>query len=638
MKKIILTIILLSIMSMIVFSDETIYKKDPQNADLDIYDLNLYEGYEIYSNRETMSLPRYIPQYLGQELYLDGYSKYANKVVGRYVPRYWDGEKYTNFRTDGYNPDDLASDQIEMLDEISLNMYENKDTANKCSYVIEFKTTKDINPTTSKEYKNLLSIPYYYDLGYWYVPEINDAFSDDCIYLYDYLYDGSDYVYLTPYGFKKDPLVNKWCSGSTQTYANPIRKVQSEVLKVYYNASSYIEIATKMYNDITTIKNYDGTCTLNSTLIHDCISETQLLEDIKTKDNWMMNIKSGNYIPYDINYLSYSTPQEIYDYFYDTDYIFKNCQDNYMSNGFSKVAYLISFYLTDGEYAKNWDYCSYYIQNTIRPKLGVVSDWTIKGVDDVIWKHYSESYDIKYGSNLYPFNIKFSGIRCRENDSYFNSGVFNPLNPFAETPYVTCNYTSADSQDVKIGFYFDVKVNPVFSLIAGADNIQEAYNTEYFRHVFRNYDINLSQINILNFTGGFTIVSWVDLNRSKEDGCSFVYLSNESVGNVVTSVDTGLKIAQKEAEKLPNEVIRQIEVQLRLIKSEVSKTQFFFYIDVIAKLIFRMFILFYYCISLICILYIVKLCFKIPTKMLEVMRNLGTSKRNRQKKSILNED
>jgi len=645
MKKILLiTMILLSIMSLIVFS-QTEYTDTPENAELDIYDLNLYDGYQEYSNR-NMNLPRYIPQYLGQELYLKGYSKYSKKIVGRYVPRYWDGEKYSNFRTDGYDPRNLTSDEIQMLDQITLNMYSNKDTANKCSYVIEFKTTKDVNPTSVNDYKNLINIPYYYDMGYWYVPEIRDAFDDDCNRLYDQntndltpvvTFDGSTYYYfdVNEGELRKDIFVNKLCGKQTSLYLSTLQRINYEVLKTYYNSSSYIEVITELYNDVTSVKNTDGTCTLNSAITFDCISESQLIKDLKIKDDWMLKVISGNYIPYDVNYLSYTSPQEITNYFYSTDIIYRNCVNNFNSetNLWDTIKYLFN-----SEYKTQWDYCQNYIQDSVRVKIGIADDWTSKGVQSVIWKHYANTYLIQEGSNLYPYNIKFSGIRCRENDTYFNSGVFNPLNPFAETPYVTCNYTTSDPEIVKVGYYFDVRINPVSAFVMGADSVSESYNTEYFRHVFRNYDINISQINILNFTGGFTIVSWVDLNRSKENGCTFLFVTNESVSKFVESVDTGNQGLQKEAERLPSEVIRQIEVQLRLVKAEIEKAQFFFYIDIVAKLIFRMFILLYYCLSVVFLLYIIKVVMGIPNKMLEIIRNLGTSKHNRKRNSMLNED
>lgn len=135
---------------------------------------------------------------------------------------------------------------------------------------------------------------------------------------------------------------------------------------------------------------------------------------------------------------------------------------------------------------------------------------------------------------------------------------------------------------------------------------------------------------------GTSITTYFSVNRSKSNGCSFVFLTNASATKITETLKDLFVATQKNADVVPTEVTRQLEAQVRLLKAEKSKTEFYYYIDIVAKLVFRAFILFYYIVSIILFLYVIKLIITIPFTMINVMRSLGTSKKNRQQHSILN--
>ena len=628
MKKSILFIVLVFVLCFSVFGEtQGNYSSTPKEG-VQFEDLDLYGNIYTYYSGRGLKLPNYIPAYLSQEMYLRNISG-NKKIVGRYVPRYFDGETYTNFRTEGFNPRNLTDIEKSYLDEMSFTVTPDKTTNNKCNYIGYWQNSKSfVQNKLFEENKTLLSVYYYYDLGYSYIPEIKTAFYSDCSEIYKYLYDGSDYIYLTAYGFKKDPIINKWCDGVDDTYANPLRKVMAETLKIHYNATSYIDIATKMFNDVTTTKNYDGTCTLAGTLIHDCISETQLSNDIKERDDWMLDVMAGNYLPELISYdgTIYGAG-EIRNYFASIDPYFNYCQENYIANS-------INSWWSFKASREKLD-CDNYMNDIVREQIGINEDWTQNGVESVIWDHYKNTYNIPTGTNLYPFNVKYTSIRCSEDQEWTQMPI-NPLNPNAQTPYVECNFSSTDAEVVNISFSFQIWLNPAFALVAGADSIQESYNTEYLQQMLSALQYDPKEITIKNYGGKIDIISSFSVNRSKEDGCTFVFMTPNQVNKTIDAVDQALSQTQDNAERLPDEVIKALDAQIKLLRSEEKKSQFFFYIDIVAKLIFRGFVLLYYILSMACIFMILRLIFVIPTQIIKVMNNMGKSKQKRQQDSILN--
>jgi hypothetical protein len=131
-------------------------------------------------------------------------------------------------------------------------------------------------------------------------------------------------------------------------------------------------------------------------------------------------------------------------------------------------------------------------------------------------------------------------------------------------------------------------------------------------------------------------MSSFSVNRSRDNGCSYVFMTYQQANKTVNQVNDIAYKTQVDAEQKPAEVIRSLEVQLKLLKSEVEKTQFYFYVDIFAQLIFRGFQIFYYVIEIILLLYVVKLTFQVPSTMIRILNVLGESKKKRKQESILN--
>ena len=617
-----------------------VYNQTP-DEDFQFSDLNLYQNiYSEYSGR-NMPLPRYIPQYLSQDLYLRGYSSLSKKVIGMYVPRYFDGEQYTNFRIDSYNPRDLNVTEKSYLDQASLIVSPAKDTQAKCNYVAYWSFARDFTPDYGKGNRTLYDVYYYYDLGYWYVDEIRDAFVDDCPFIY------SSYKVTTPTSYNYlywDTKINKF---RIHKYISNICELQSDFttslyttqmafLGGYYNSSSDIETSIKIYEDVASTINTDGTCT-NGAFTIPCFPRSELVSATQIKDSWMMEVVNGNYIPKSrkLNGVTLDV------YLLQNDNRYKECL-RYFSNPYMGAVGSAVFLARQIERLipnSNAQQCDAYLQERRKTLLKESKDWSIDGVGNMIWNHYKQDYNIPKGTNLYPFNIKYAGIRCKENDTWRTYEV-NPMSPNAQTPYVECNYTASDPQIVNIGFNFDVKINPAFAMVSGSDSILESYNADYLRTLFQSYTFLTGNttplINIKNYSSGSTITAYFSVNRSKADGCSFTFLTNTSARIITEKLNDLTYQTQKNAENVPAEVEKQLEVQVRLLKSEAEKTQFYFYIDIIAKLIFRAFVMFYYIVSIIMMLYLIKLIIQIPHIMVSVLNSLGTSKKNRQNNSILN--
>lgn len=613
-----------------------VYDQTPKE-DFDFTDLNLYQNINSeYANRD-FPLPRYIPQYLGQQLYQKGLSTMDKKVIGSYVPRYFDGEKFTNMRIDSYSPIQLDDTEKAYLDEVSFVVAPSKDTSNKCNYVAYWQFTKDFTPEYSTKNQTLYDVYYYYDLGYWYVPEIKKAFEEDCKYIY------SDYYYN---GYFFNGLVSSMCNKKPFTLLLQ-DIITYATLQNRYNESNPQIIAFKVFNDtnMTTPKfqaSLSGKCTLNlgsSNLTDlDCYSIGDYLDIIKRKDDWMRNVINGNYIPKSrqIN------GQNVETYLTANDNKYKTCKQYSIAskvNPFNDIVNPIAYINRVSKAISTKEDCQKYLQTKRESLLQISTDWTTNGVSSLIWKHYKNDYNIPQGTNLYPLNIKYAGIRCRENETWRTYQV-NPISPNAQTPYVECNYSNADPQIIKVGFNFDVKINPAFAMVSGSDSILESYNADYMRTLLQTYTFlsgnNTPTISIKNYTSGATITAYFLVNRSKTDGCTFTYMDNVSATKITERLTDLSQAVQKNAEIVPPEVTRQLEVQVNLLKAEAEKTQFFFYIDIIAKLIFRGFILFFYVVSIIMMIYLVKLTIVIPQHMIMVVHNLGRSKKKRMNSSILN--
>lgn len=610
-----------------------VYAQTPKE-DFDFTDLNLYQNINSeYANRD-FPLPRYIPQYLGQQLYLKGYSTIDKKVIGMYAPRYFDGEKFTNMRIDSYSPSQLDNTEKSYLDEVSFVVAPSKDTSNKCNYVAYWQFTKDFTPEYSTKNQTLYDVYYYYDLGYWYVSEIRKAFEDDCKYIYsDFLLNNGDYT---------NSLVRNYCNAD-----NPYDTwfdFDYQFLASRYNSSSYEETSFRAFNDTKRLSYniFTGKCLMNITELYDknvdCFSQTEYLDIIKRKDDWMRNVINGNYIPKSrqIN------GQNVETYLTANDNKYKTCKQYSIAskvNPFNDIVNPIAYINRVSNAISTKEDCQKYLQTKRESLLKISTDWTTKGVSSLIWKHYKNDYNIPQGTNLYPLNIKYAGIRCRENETWRTYQV-NPISPNAQTPYVECNYSSADPQIIKVGFNFDVKINPAFAMVSGSDSILESYNADYMRTLLQTYSFlsgnNTPTISIKNYTSGATITAYFLVNRSKADGCTFTYMDNVSANKITEKLTDLTQAVQKNAEIIPPEVTRQLEVQVNLLKAEAEKTQFFFYVDIIAKLIFRGFILFFYVVSIIMMIYLVKLTIVIPQHMIVVVYNLGRSKKKRTNSSILN--
>jgi hypothetical protein len=360
------------------------------------------------------------------------------------------------------------------------------------------------------------------------------------------------------------------------------------------------------------------------------------IEDTQMKDDWMMKLVNGNYMPQYVTYQGKTLDA----YLSSTDAQFRDCKQKYMTNFLNSV-----FSIKLGSNDQSFQNCQKYIQTKRQTLLKISQDFTTTGVQNMIWTYYKNTYNIDKGTNLFPLNVVLSGIRCKQNDTWKQYKP-TPISPNSQTPYVECNYTNSDPEIISVGYKFDIFVNPVFSMISGSQTIQDAYSLEMLKNLFLKYKIQLAQLNnqnvtqftmnILNQSAGGSIVSSFSMNRSKENGCTFVFKTYDQANKTINQFNDLTNKVQQDAEDKPAEIIRELEVQIRLLKSEVDKTDFFFYIDVIAKLVFRAFILFYYTISIILFLYVIKLCILIPSTILKVMGSIGKSKRMRQEHSILN--
>lgn len=602
-----------------------VYNYTPKE-DFDFTDLSLYDNiYTEYSNR-NFPLPRYIPQYLETDMFLKNKSTLGNKVIGIYTPRYFDGEKYTNFRIDSYNPRNLTDAEKGYLDRMSLSIDRTKTTDNKCNYMAYWSFTRDFTPDYSIDNSKIVyDVYYYYDLGYWYSDVIRDYFTNDCPYIYGSYMNNGQYT---------NPLVEYYCKDLSYRGTSFNSQLYSK-----YNTSTLNDLAIKIYQDGTSTKLSNGKCIVpsisNSTSFF-CYSKSDYINIINIKDNWMMKMLSGNYIP---QFLLYNG-KNLDNHLSSVDERYRTCkqQISQLSFGGSPTAGTFAFwYVFDKSKLKTLQDCQIYVQAKREQLLKLTEDFTTTGVSDMIWKHYKESYNIPKGTNLYPLNIKYAGIRCRENET-FKTYEVKPINPNAQSPYVECNYSTTDPQVLKVGFVFDVRINPAFAMISGSDSILRSYDADYLKTMFQTiYTLgNLTDIKISNYTSGSVITAYFLVNRSKENGCTFVYMDNTSTAKVTTQIVDVTQQVQKMAEVVPPEVTRQLEVQVKLLKAEAEKTQFFFYIDIIAKLIFRGFVLFYYIVSVTMLLYIINLMIVIPKHIIEVMNLLGTSKYKRINNSILN--
>jgi hypothetical protein len=566
---------------------------------------------------------------------LKGYSSLSKKVVGMYVPRYFDGEQFTNMRIDGFNPRDLNVTEKAYLDEASLIVVPASNTQKKCNYVAYWQFARDFTPDYGKGNRTLYDVYYYYDLGYWYVSEIHDAFVKDCPYTF------SSYSFQNSY---YSSLVRGMCDNGAD-YLNIGTNAQKiGWLNYIFNASSYEESAMDLYYTTANAnKTLNGKCyrtgrPFSSDDYYDCFSKEEYLDVMKIKDSWMMKVVNGNYIPQSSEYRIQGKTLD--QYLFATDPRFKECISYFTTNQMGFIG--LAVYEVNKVISKipnsNQQQCDAYIQEKRASTIKLSGDWSREGVANMIWSHYKNDYNIPKGTNLYPFNIQYAGIRCKENDTWRTYQV-NPLSPNAQSPYVECNYSSSDPQVVNVGFNFQVKINPAFAMVSGSDSILESYNADYLRTLFQTYTFlsgnTTPTINIKNYTDGATITAYFSVNRSKEDGCTYVFLTNQSATKITETLKDLTYEAQKNAENVPPEVPRQLEVQVRLLKAEESKTEFFYYVDVIAKLVFRAFILFYYVVSIILFLYVIKLIIILPSQMINVMRSLGTSKKHREHHSIL---
>lgn len=665
MKKTItlILIVCMILLSINVFSAVNIPKEyalsysETPDEQFDATDLTKYGNvYSLYTGR-NFPLPRYMPQYLELNGYLQNHSSMQQRVIGTYTPRYFDGDKFNNFITDMYSTYDLNETEKAYLDEASLTISPIKVSAGKCSYMAYWQNSRDFTEDYAIDSsKKLLDIWYFYDLGYWYVPEIRNAFELDCPFVYSDKHSPSKpatyYYEDNTYGYVWDRYVMSMCGKDQSYFSVPVDTAYTMGVNSRYNASSMTDLAVKLYNDktlnTTLAKTLEGKCTVWNSYIsayedYYCFPQSVMIEDIQRKDDWMMNVMGGTYMP---KYLSYQG-KTLDAYLSSTDAQFRDCKQKYFSSPLQAIKdyYIVGFTDMNGQAYKDFYNCQSYLQAKRKLLVQLNQDFTAGGVQNMIWTYFKNTYNIEKGTNLFPLNIVLSGIRCKQNDTWKQYKP-TPISPNSQTPYVECNYTSSDPEVISVGYRFDIFVNPVFSMISGSQTIQDSYSLEMLKNLFLKYKIQLAQtnnqnvtqftMNILNQSAGGSIVSSFSMNRSKENGCTFVFKTYDQANKTINQFNDLANKVQQDAEDKPAEIIRELQVQIRLLKSEVDKTDFFFYIDVIAKLVFRAFILFYYTISIIMFLYVIKLCILIPSTIIKVMQGIGTSKKHRQQHSILN--
>lgn len=655
MKKIILLLILCLCSVLVMATSNDPEWSDTAEENFDVTDLTLF-GNEYDKYQGNFILPPYIPNGVWSKLKTYNYTRSA-AVIGRHVPRYFDGEKYTDFRVDGFNPDNLTIEEKEAMDSINFivqhESQEGGDSSDTCELTAYFETTK--NYGIPKSYSDtdttlLIEIPYAYDMGYFYIPEIRDIIAADCYNILDGLHPS---------------VIRRFCEGFIEGIgSSTLKNVIDSDVATFENKTSYLEsedgvgsrlLAYDPYNLLGYVdpNGYSPSLELpciyypaveGSGYVTFCYSEQDLRDAYSILDEWMIQFIKGLYVPRDCE-------NALQDYANNNAY-YKEALETTETSFYDNIMFVGSLFKFGLSAPGTIEGASYQqqvyeidkivtsqiqIDDTRKKVCDIKKSYTPDIVEDLIWTHYRDTYKIQKGTNLYPFNIDRIDIRCHDNAQWEAYYYGDRLLPNQQTPTIFCDYSNQINDEVNVGFKITLRHNPVWATVVGADTINEGYDTGYLKYLFATENIlgtEFVNYKSPNFDQIATLGETFKLNRSTSDGC-FVYINVSQVGSFVEDIDDASNDAQGNAEGISNALDNQRTLQLSLLRSELEKNNFYGFLEIIAQLIFRLLIMVFYIIQILVFFWILKLLIDIPLGMLDAMSNLGKPSKGKGNNRII---
>jgi len=606
----------------------------------------MYEGHD-------MPLPNYIPHSVWDKLYIRNDTYNGPKFAGRHVPRYFDGERYTTLRTQGFNPENLTANEKDTMEQLALYVQHEKNTARDCELTTYLQTSKNLgeqpNFISSDDTTELYSVYYAYDMGYFYVPEIQDLFKANCEDTFTNYYASGDYLYFdsNTLTFRRHELIENLCDSDSDNFIMNYL-VNAVALRIFYNVSSNQELAMTMYDDPTVTINTDGTCT-KGVLDYFCYPESTVTDIYEIVDDWMITALSGMYVPQSCD----ATLTNLY----STDDYFRSCY-NLVEELKTSQAEIIWSSLEKGstltpiaglytfislsvnkiglENRETYFSCQDYLSDKKKILCDMDDDTSSMYMKDVLWKHYKTTFDIERDSNLHPFNIESGAIKCDDESNQVYSidflkgtvegwdGRFEPqqnsLLPNRILPLIVCDYSNSTKTTHNISFSYKVKINPLWAYTTGAHNTGDAYDINFIRYMFpEGANIVFNQND-----ASFEISSYYVVD-DEDEKCA-VSMNVEGATKMTDGIDTGISKADKFVKSVP-EVLRKLEdIEIALYNSEKDSNDFFSTLTNISILARYIMILFFYMIEAVLFFVMFRMLIQVPITIIDRIKNIGKSK------------
>lgn len=618
MKKIMILIIVTVLICNFINADVpsfNTYEYDiNDNEPILMSELNSYEtnSYEYYTGRDFI-LPKYVPLSTWQKLYKNNVSIITG--IGMHIPRFNFGDELTDFRYSFYDLDKLDEFDKKNLDHLRIIEHNYNDNEGRCNINVFASTTDNYGnqgfySSTQNRTKNMVDIPFAYDLGYFYVPEIRNWFEEE----FDIILEGVPTDIRN--AFLEMVLFDSNKFSKTIEQGIGIYEENQTFLNYYYGPGSYVV-------DIGPTNEYER-CGIYSTLFGEvfdgiCFSENELIESYKKIDNWMINLL------YYEGYKPSECDKKIESAIKDARYYeCKQKLNNPPQMGL--ILGLINYF-----FGEDFKKCKEHIKNVeseICDEVPLTSD----EVRDLIWDWYRNRHEIPKGTNLYPFNIEKMGVKCDTNDTImYVTRPFQPtkigkdkLDPFAELSTVKCDYTDDPGiHNISIKIFF--KNNPLFSAVAGAADASEAYDFSEIEQLGNFYNTFNTSVNY--GTDTFSIDFTHSIDTSKDNGC-YVYFTEEQAGNVITKVTDVVNEINEEIEQISKEEQSMIDIELKVQKSEPVQIEMFGIFINSVRFVHRIFIVIYYLIGGFLIFTMFGLIIDIPFQITKTIKNLFNKKKN----------
>lgn len=664
-NKILLYIMALLSLCMIVYAveGEIIYRATPiEDISRDDID-RTYHSYKQYEGH-NMPLPPYVPHSTWSKLKRINVSYGDTQVIGRHIMRFFDGNKYTNLREEGFEPDNLTEFEKSQMERMALETHVENNSAGECEMTAFLRTSDQFGSNSisydDDTYEIAWEIYYAYDLGYFYVPTIRNLLAPNIRNILagtewsvrDFISKKIENEYFLSQGWSNYEefldLAITLRAGEDFTFYDGTATAEFIVYDPY-------GIYGDMYDDadIITEPSLERPCV--AWIPEDgfyesyyCFTEQEHEDALLLLDIWLINLLNGNYQPPDC--------VDTLNTYANVNKVYADCLELTQQHSYTLLTLLEGALVYDFTYGivdmfteeslsdltRRLQMCQDYISDAKREFCDVVIDTDAVSIADVIWDYYRTDLEIRKGSNLYPFNIEAGRIKCSdESDDWDGSinyltgavkgfGVTenigeNSLYPNRILPTVFCDYSRYNYSSHNITIQYKIKHNPLFGLVAGAYTVDQAYSVDHLRDFFGD---RLTTISIDDRDSAVWFETKVTMNES--DGC-LVYLTTDQANNTLNEVDDKLiNPANNNANKFGEEIWKTLELELKLRKSENYQIEFLSVLVFIAQVMHRIFILIYYILSMVLFSGFLMLVMSIPYNILIGLRDLYKKKIKRR--------